>query len=297
MRAPLQVDLSGKTAIVTGATSGIGKEIARGLARMGAAVVLGARSAERGAATRDEIAKETGNPHVSVLRVDVADLASVRAFAAAFSAKHPALHILVNNAGAWFTDRRQSPDGYELTLATNVLGPHVLTGLLLDRLRAGAPSRIVNVVSSFASNYDAADLPFERRKFDGFKAYGQSKQALRMLTWGQAARLAGTGVTANAVAPGFVRTEFNQNARGFMAAVIGLSSRLFAVSAAEGADTPLWAAAAPELADATGKFFDQRKEKDGKFREPEPVADLERRLDEMASRGAESRRSAPAAPN
>ena len=264
---------------MTGATSGIGKEIARGLAKLGATVVIGARNAQHGEAARDELARDTGNANVSVMALDVADMKSVRAFAAAFGERP--LHILVNNAGAWFSERRLSPDGHELTLATDVLGPHLLTSLLLPRLRASGPARIVNIVSALAGNYEADDLQFQRRKFDGFKAYAQAKQALRMLTWGLAARLAGDKVTANTASPGFVRTDFNQNVHGFVATMINLSAKLFAVQPAEGADTPLWVAAAPELESATAKYFEARKEKDGKFRDPAAIADLERRCDEL----------------
>lgn len=269
-----------KIAIVTGATGGIGKHIALGLAERGMHVVIGARDAKRGEAARAEIA---ARGEVSVLPLDVSSVGSIRAFARAFEAEHDELHLLVNNAGAWFSDRRTSADGYELTFATNVLGPHLLTQLLTPRLEAAAPSRVVNVVSGLAADYDANDLQFERRKYDGFKVYAQSKQALRMLTWGMAARLEGKGITANAAAPGFVRTDFNQNAHGFMATMINLSARLFAVTPEEGAKTPLWVATAPELEGVTGKYFDAGKEKDGKFRELEPIADLERRCDALAS--------------
>ncbi|HVY49510.1 MAG TPA: SDR family NAD(P)-dependent oxidoreductase [Minicystis sp.] len=292
MTKALDVDMRGKVAVVTGATGGIGKEIARGLARMGATVVLGARDAGRGAAARDEIAKETGNASVVVGAVDVASIASVEAFAAAVTREHGRVHVLVNNAGAWFTERRASADGIELTFATNVLGPYLLAKGLEGALRAAAPARVVNVVSAFASNYDASDLEFSRRGYDGFKAYGASKQALRMLTWGLAKRLEGSGVTANAAAPGFVRTNFNQNAKGFMATMLGFSAKLFAVTPAEGADTPLWAAVAPELAGVTGTYFDARKEKDGKFREPGPIADLEARCEAMLARRGGGARAA-----
>jgi NAD(P)-dependent dehydrogenase (short-subunit alcohol dehydrogenase family) len=239
-------------------------------------VIVGARSEERGKAARDEIAKETGNDGVSTMIVDVASIASVRAFGDAFRQKHDKLHVLVNNAGAWFTDRRESPDGHELTFATNVLGPHLLCSLLDAPLRAAAPSRIVNVVSAMASNYDGNDLDWKSRSYDGMKAYGASKQALRMLTWAQATRLTGSGVTANAAAPGFVKTDFNQNAKGFTPFLINLFLKIMGVTADKGADTPLWAAVAPELEGVTGKFFDARTEKDGKFREPAPITELEK---------------------
>jgi NAD(P)-dependent dehydrogenase (short-subunit alcohol dehydrogenase family) len=272
--------LNGKTALVTGATGGIGKEIARGLKKLGANVIIGARNAEKGAAVRDELG-------VTVLPLDVSSQVSIRAAAE----KIEKLDILVNNAGAWFSDRKGSVDGYELTFATNVLGPHLLTKLLAPRINKDG--RIVNIVSGLAANYEADDLMFERRKYDGFKVYAQSKAALRMLTWGQAARL--QGITANAAAPGFVRTDFNQNVRGFMAAMINFSAKLFAVTPEKGADTPIWVASAPELAGVTGKYFDGRKEKDGKFRDPAVIADLERRCDEMASRAERGEAPASAA--
>jgi NAD(P)-dependent dehydrogenase (short-subunit alcohol dehydrogenase family) len=268
--------MSGKVAVVTGATGGIGKEIARGLVRLGAHVVIGARDPQRGEAARAELAAESADGGVSMLPVDVADQSSVRAFATALRAGHPTLDVLVNNAGAWFTDLRRSNDGIELTLATNVLGPHLLTELLLDPLRSAGAARVVNVVSSIAGDYDATDLQFSRRGFDGYKAYAQSKQALTMLTWGLAARLAGQGVSANTAEPGFVRTGLNANVHGPRAAMINLMARLFAVSPAKGADTPLWVASAPELDGVTGKSFAARKQKPAKFLDPGPIAELER---------------------
>jgi NAD(P)-dependent dehydrogenase (short-subunit alcohol dehydrogenase family) len=286
-REALNTSLSGKLALVTGATGGIGKEIARGLARLGADVLIGARDASRGEAARADIVSSTRNDRVWVMTVDVSDLTSVRVFAEAFRQRHPRLDVLVNNAGVWSTDRRESADGYELTFATNVLGPHLLTSLLLEPLRGAGAARILNVVSAFAGSYDIDDLNFTRRKWDGFKAYTQSKQALRMLTWGLAKRLEGTAVTANAVSPGFVKTDFNRNARGFRAAMINLSARLFAVSSEEGADTPVWAAVAPELATVSGRYLEGRKEKERKFDDPAAIAQLEHRCNDMVTRSGQ----------
>jgi NAD(P)-dependent dehydrogenase (short-subunit alcohol dehydrogenase family) len=275
--------MNGKVAVVTGATGGIGKEIARGLVRLGAHVVIGARDLRRGQAARAEIAAEQVAGQASVFVLDVADRSSVRAFAAAINDQYGRLDVLVNNAGAWFTDRRLSPDGCELTLATNVLGPHLLTQLLLDALRSSRSARVVNVVSAIVGDYDDTDLQFTRRPYDGYKAYAQSKQALTMLTWGLAARFAGQGITANTAAPGFVRTGFNDNAHGPRAAMIGLMARLFAVSPAKGAQTPLWAASAPQLDGVTGRSFAARKEQPPKFTDPGPIATLERLCDELAT--------------
>ncbi len=273
--------MSGKVVVVTAATGGIGKELARGLLGLGAHVVIGARDLRKGEATRAELSAGSAGGGVTVLPLDVADQSSVRAFAAAFTGRHQRLDALVNNAGAWFTDRRQSPDGYELTLATNVLGPHLLAEQLLDPLRAAGSARIVNVVSSIAGDYDATDLQFTRRPYDGYKAYAQSKQALTMLTWSLAGRLAGQGVTANTAAPGFVRTNFNANAHGARATMINLMARLFPASAAKGVDTPLWAVSAPELEGVTGKSFAGRKEEAPKFTDPGPVAELERQCRDL----------------
>ncbi len=279
----LNEDLSGKVAIVTGATGGIGKEIARGLARMGATLIVCARNPSKGAEVVSEIKKDAKKPDsVSAMTLDVSSLASIKKFVDEFKTKHDALHILVNNAGAWFSDRRESADKHELTFATNVLGPYMLTKLLADRLRAGAPSRVVNVVSGLAGNYDASDLEWSKRKYDGFKAYAQSKQALRMLTWHFADDLGKDKVVAIAAAPGFVKTDFNQNASGFVASMINFSAKLFADTPAQGADTPLWAAASKEAEGLTSKYVEKRKEKDGKFREKAPIAELVSALDAMA---------------
>lgn len=283
MANPSDPQLKGRVAVITGATGGIGKEIARGLAGMGAEVIIGAREAARGESARKEIAAATGNGAVSVLPVDVASVDWVRRFAAAVKAKHPRVNILINNAGVWSTDRRESVEGRELTFATNVLGPYVLTTALLDALRAGAPARVINVVSSLSSNYDVTDLEFRTRKWDGFKAYAQSKQALRILTGALAKKLEGSGVTINDVAPGFVKTELNRSARGFLPMMINFFAALMAVPAAQGADTPLWAASAPELEGVTGKYFEKRKEGDAKFRDPIAGSELERALAAIAS--------------
>ena len=284
MNEPLTVNMAGKVAIVTGATAGLGKELARGLARLGAQVILPARSLERGEAALQDIVTTTGNKNISVMKLDVSSTESIKAFVAEVKQKTPKLHIIINNAGAWFTDRRESPEGNELQLATNVLGPYLLNNLLLDLLRASAPARIINVASGFAANYDASDLQFSKRKYDGFKAYGQSKQAIRMLSFGLAERLKGSGVTVNAVEPGFVKTDLNRNAKGMIPFFINVSAKLFAVSPAAGADTPLWAAVAPELEGVTGKFLGGRKEKESKFREPGPIAELERACEDFVTR-------------
>jgi NAD(P)-dependent dehydrogenase (short-subunit alcohol dehydrogenase family) len=289
MEQTISRDRSPRICLVTGASTGIGKEIARKLASTGAVVVLGCRSRERGEAARAEIVADIGSDSVVVMQVDLASQASIRAFAQELPRKLPALHVLVNNAGMWQSKRSLSPDGFELTWATNVLGLHLLTQLLLNHIRKSSPARIVNVASTVASDLDLDDVQFERRGFTGMKAYAASKQAVRMLTWAQAERLAGTGVTANAMAPGFVGgTEANRNAGGILGVVMPIVGKLFGKTPAQGADTASWLATSDDVDGVTGKFFEDRKQVACKFRDPAG----QNRLFELCEEMTRSRASA-----
>ena len=200
-------DLSGRTVVVTGATAGIGKAAALGLAGLGAHVVLAVRDLEKGEAVRREIAAASGGPVPELLHVDLARQASIRSATAELRARHEAVHVLVNDAGVWLEQRQETDEGVETTWATNVLGYHLFTDGLLPALRKGAPARIVNVASELASDLDLDDVELKRRGYGGRLAYAQSKQADRLWTWALARRLAGSGVTANAMHPGFVASE------------------------------------------------------------------------------------------
>jgi retinol dehydrogenase-13 len=195
-----------KVVIVTGPTSGIGKEIAAELAAAGADVVLACRDAAKADTTRAELAQRTGSEKLSVLHVDTSSQRSIREFSRSFKVAHSRLDVLVNNAGVNLRRRQLSEDRIEATFATNVLGYHLLTHELLHVLRASAPARIVNVASTYAGDLDLNDLQFERRPYVPIKAYRQSKACNRLLTWALARRLDRTGVTANAMAPGLVQT-------------------------------------------------------------------------------------------
>jgi len=278
------VDLAGRVCIVTGASSGIGREVARNLGRLGATVVLACRNEMRGVITRDAIALDTGNPHVTVMPVDLSSQASVRAFARRLLDVHPRLHVLVNNAAVCLAERRLSAEGIEVTWATNVLGYHLLSRLLLDRLVASAPSRIVNLASTYAGGLNPDDPEFRRRRYHGVAAYRQSKQADRMLTWALAARLAGTGVTANAVHPGGVATGIYRDFRGCVGALTRAWVRVAKGSPREGADTPTWLAANPEVAGQSGKFWASRRERPCAFRDPEAVEGLWELCERMVER-------------
>jgi NAD(P)-dependent dehydrogenase (short-subunit alcohol dehydrogenase family) len=262
--------LSGRTALVTGASSGIGLEAARGLAARGARVILACRDAGRGAAARDDIARTTGNEDLDVAIVDFSLQSQVRSFAARILETCPALHVLVNNAGGWSATRRLTAEGIEETWATNMLGYFLTTRLLLDRLKASAPARIVNVASMLAHSLDLTDLNFERRRYGGIAAYAQSKQANRMWTWALARRLSGTGVTANAMHPGGVATKiFAKGGSGLTATLGDLYAKLLGRTPAQGAETVVWLAAAPELDRTSGVFFMDRQERTCSFRNPE----------------------------
>lgn len=259
-------NLVGKLAVVTGASSGIGKEIARGLALQGADVILACRNLSKAEVARQEILGSVPQAKLSILQLDLGRLAATRAFAKAFLEKYSRLDILVNNAGGWTTTRETGPDGIEQTWMTNVVAPNLLTQLLLPALTAAGKARIVNVSSTVASGLDLNDIEFKARKYAGMTAYSQTKQANRMLTWAMADQLRGTGVTANAMSPGLVKTNLNRNAKGFVGLIFSLMVPMMGKPPAVGADTAVWLASAPEVEGVSGKFFEKRKEVACKYR-------------------------------
>lgn len=256
---PFDSDLSGKVALVTGANSGMGKETARELARMGAGVILGCRSIERGEAAANEITATTGNNSVAVMAVDLSSLASVQAFARAFYDRFSTLDVLVNNAAVSLRARELTREGFERQWATNVLGPHLLTTLLLPPLEASGHGRIVNVSTLAAGGLDLADTQYEMRPYSGIGAYRASKQASRMLTWALAERRRDRSITANALNPGYVLTDLTRNVGGLLKAAVALTS-FWAQTALDGADTAIWLAASTEVDGVTGRFWNKRRE-------------------------------------
>ncbi|HMQ32209.1 MAG TPA: SDR family oxidoreductase [Chloroflexaceae bacterium] len=249
----------GKICVVTGATSGIGLVTARELARMGATVVLVARSRERGEAAREAIAAQTGSRGVELVLADFASLASVRAGAEAVLARHGRLDVLVNNAGVYVGDRRLSADGFELTFAVNHLAPFLLTELLLGALRAAPAGRVVTVSSGahFGGRGRFDDVRAERG-YSGFQAYAESKLANVLFTYELARRLEGSGVTANCLHPGAVRTGFAGDAKGLFALAFNLA-KPFMLTPEQGAQTPIYLAASPEVEGVSGTYFFERR--------------------------------------
>jgi NAD(P)-dependent dehydrogenase (short-subunit alcohol dehydrogenase family) len=253
-------DMRGKVVIVTGANTGIGKETARGLAHAGATVVLACRDVEKAEIARRDLVRTTRRDDVAVMPLDLGDFASVREFARAFKAAYGRLDVLVDNAGVNARARTKTKDGLETTFGVNHLGTALLTLELLPLLKASAPSRVVVVSSGlhYRGHMEWDDLSLEHGRFRGFAAYCQSKLANVLFTKALARRLAGTGVTVNAVHPGVVATELT---RAYPRPIIALW-QLFLLTPAQGAECSLYVASAPELSEISGQYFERSRVKD-----------------------------------
>jgi NAD(P)-dependent dehydrogenase (short-subunit alcohol dehydrogenase family) len=248
----------GKVCVLTGGTSGIGRETALALAGLGARLALIVRDATRGEATVAEIARRTGSHDVTLHRADLSSQRDVRRVAAEVRAAYPAIHVLVNNAGVVNLRRSVTEDGIETVFATNHLAYVLLTLLLVDRLRASAPARIVNLASDAHrwGRLDFDDLGNERH-YRSMQVYGQSKLANILFTYELARRLEGSGVTVNCVHPGAVATRLGHN-NGAVARTLARALKPFFRTPAEGADTVVFLASAPEVEGVSGQYFVRR---------------------------------------
>ena len=257
--------LEGKTVLITGATGGIGLAAAVAMARQGAHLVLVGRNQTRGLDAISEIRRRAGSDRAEFLRADFSSLAEVRRLALALLAEDRPLHVLVNNAGTMNTSRKLSVDGFEEMFAVNHLAHFLLTRLLLPRLQACAPARIVHVASnahSFCKGMRWHDLSHER-EFSAFPAYGHSKLANILFSNELARRLRGSGVTSNALHPGAVATGIGSN-NGITGRVVPLLLKPFFRSPARGAATTVYLASAAEIDGVTGKYFYDSKPADPK---------------------------------
>jgi NAD(P)-dependent dehydrogenase (short-subunit alcohol dehydrogenase family) len=276
-------EIAGRRVLITGPTSGIGRQIAIELGRRGAHLVLACRDETKG---RDVARAIAAGPHagdVDVLHVDVSSRTSVDAFVATYVAHHPPLDVLVNNAGTIQGERRESADGIELTFATNVLGYHRVTCGLLDHFTGAGTSRVVVVASAFAGELDLADLEFTRRPYDGLVAYRQSKACNRLWSWALARRLEPRGITVNAMTPGWVpETELSRNLQPEVRQARARPGR----TAAQGADTAVWLAASPDVAGITARFYADRREAPCEFRNHDTEERLWRICEDFVSRTA-----------
>jgi retinol dehydrogenase 14 len=262
MNAPAGTSsMIGKTVLITGGTGGIGRAAAIGLASMGARVGITGRDRARAETAAAAIVRESGNPAVDLFVADMSSQTEVRRLADEVLAAYPRLDVLLNNVGGFWNHRHVTADGLEQTFALNHLAPFLLTSLLLERLAASAPARIVTVSSGAhgMGRIDFDDLMGERT-YSGQTAYNQSKLANVMFTYELARRLEGTGVTATALHPGLTSTAFSAEdpALGLLVKIL----RPFMKSPARGAETPVYLASSPDVAGATGRYFANRKAKE-----------------------------------
>lgn len=250
--------MDGRLCVLTGATSGVGYQAARRLSQGGADLVLICRNLCKATLVQTELQQTYGN-QVDVLEADFSRLAEVREAAAVILASYPRIDVLINNAGLHNTSRILTEDGFETVFCVNHLASFLLTRLLLDRMVASAPSRILQVNSQGHrfGGLDLSDLNWQRRRYRGLQGYGASKVAQLLTVWELAERLKGTGVTINAMHPGEVRTNIGMNNglvyRFYQRYLIGRMLKDPVISG----EAIYYLAAAPEMADVTGKFFNQ----------------------------------------
>ena len=254
-----QQSMQGKTCLITGATRGVGYETALGLAHMGARVIMVGREAARTEVQAAAIRQATGNSQVEFRVADLSLMADVRRLAKEVLAIAPRLDVLINNAGAVFTRRQVTAEGIEKTFALNHLNYFLLTNLLLDRLKASGPARIVSTASAA---HAGARLNFDdlqhARSYNAFAVYSESKLCNILFTYALARRLVGTEVTANCLHPGFVASGFGRNEAWYMNVAMTLL-RPVMINATKGAQTSIYLASSPEVAGVSGKYFDKSR--------------------------------------
>jgi NAD(P)-dependent dehydrogenase (short-subunit alcohol dehydrogenase family) len=247
--------MQGKTVVVTGGTSGIGQVAVERLAGLGARIVLVARDPVRGEATLARLRKAGPGAAHSVHYGNLSEIAEMKRVGAAIAAAEPRIDVLVNNAGALFNARKLTPDGLEYTFATNHVAYFVLTELLLPSLKAAGKARIVSTASDA---HKGAKLDFDdlqsAKSFSGFAVYGRSKLCNILWTRELARRLAGTGVTANCLHPGFVATRFGDQSGGLLAPAVRVA-KAFAISPEKGAETIVYLASSPDVEGVSGGYF------------------------------------------
>jgi NAD(P)-dependent dehydrogenase (short-subunit alcohol dehydrogenase family) len=260
--------LTGKTALITGGTGGIGRPTAVALARLGATVVLVGRDPGRGEEARRLVAEASGSSRVDLLQADLSSLESIHLLAARFAEWHQRLDLLINAAGTIEPRRRLSADGIELTLAINLVAPFVLTALLLERLREGVPARVINLSSSEhrRGSMDLDDLEFQARRYSASAAYSQSKLGVILFSAELSRRLPGAGVTVNAIHPGLTKTDFGR--RGGLLSLGWRLLTLRAITPDQAASNLLYLATSPEVCGTTGAYFEQQRRA-----RPKPLAE------------------------
>ena len=257
--APGPAPMSGRTVVITGANSGVGKATATALASLGARTVITARSRSRGEEALADIRRASGSDQVDLVVFDLADLHSVGDGALELLDRYEQIHVLVNNAGLVLSARTETKDGFESTLAVNHLGPFLLTRLLSDRLVASAPSRVINVAST-AHRSARRGMGFDdlqaRQRYRGMQVYARSKLANILFTTELARRMTGSGVTANSLHPGTVATGYARDGdtTGFLAFGVKVI-KPFILTPEKGARTSVYLASSPDVDGVTGQYF------------------------------------------
>ncbi|XP_041829770.1 retinol dehydrogenase 13-like isoform X1 [Melanotaenia boesemani] len=287
-RCPSKAKINGKTVVITGANTGIGKETAQELAERGGRIIMGCRNMEKCEAAAKEIRGNTLNPHVYAHHLDLASIKSIREFAERIKQEEERVDILINNAGVMRCPAWKTEDGFDMQFGVNHLGHFLLTNLLLEKLKESAPSRVINLTSlaHIIGKIDFEDLNWEKKKFDTKQAYCQSKLANVLFTRELAKRLQGTGVTVNAVHPGVVATELGRHTglhqSQFSNSVLSPFFSLLVKSPQLGAQPSIYLAVSEEMEGVTGQYYDVMTEK-----EPAPQAlddETARRLWQVSSR-------------
>lgn len=253
-----------KIVLITGANSGIGKETTRALAKKGATIIMACRNLEKAEPVCEMIQKESKNPNIEVMKLDLASLKSIRNFTQEFSARYQKLNVLINNAGIFCMKREETEEGFEKTMGVNHLGHFLLTYELLPILEKTSEARIINVGSDahFSGDLDLNDLHFKRRKYSGFKAYASSRLATIFFTQELAERVKEKDITVNALHPGHIDTNmwniWQPQRRWYHSLLIRLI-KLFLISAEEGAQTSIYLACSEEVKGITGKYFAKKR--------------------------------------
>ncbi|UCC19531.1 MAG: SDR family oxidoreductase [Promethearchaeota archaeon] len=253
------MNIEGKVCMITGANSGIGKATAIGLAKLNATVIMVCRNKDRGEKAKEEIISLTRNKNIDLLICDLSSQEQIRNLVVKFKEKYQNLHVLINNAGIMLKKRKVSVDGNEMNFAVHLLGPFLLSNLLLDILKKSAPSRIINVASAAhkRAKIDFDDLQSENKKYSLFSVYGVSKLAEVLFTYELSRKLEGTGVTVNALHPGVVNTNLGRDMSKFNQ----WFGKVFFKSPKKGAETSIYLASSPEVEEITGKYFVNKEPK------------------------------------
>ena len=257
----LDPDMTRKIVMITGANSGIGKQTAIQLAKMKATVIMVCRNAKRGKDALQEIKKKSGSESVELFIADLSNQDSIARMTLEFKKKYDRLDVLINNAGLMIRKKTLTDEDFEITFAVNYLGHFILTNLLLDLMKKSVPSRIINVSSGihFRGNINLDDINYSNG-YSMFKAYSDSKLANILFTYALARRLEGTGVSANTLNPGVVRTNIVHREFTVVIDILYYAlARLFTISPKRGAKTSVFLASSPKIENITGKYFHKSK--------------------------------------